>query len=115
MASNEQKIITYKKIRGVVRFLGALTLPLAVTFWIIPNRVPFAVLYSILTLIFITAYLMMSVLIRKNREAIKKAPQPRIGHQGEPGAWRCDCGRYNTAYRSVCLSCGAKKPQRLFD
>ena len=115
MASIEQTIIIYKKIRVALRFLGAVTLPLAVVFWVLPNLELYAIICSILTAIFIIGYITMSALITKGRASIKKAPSPRIGHQGEPGAWRCECGRYNTSYRSVCLSCGAKKPNTIFD
>lgn len=115
MASIEKKISIYKKIRGVSRLLGAITLPLAIAFWVFPNQGVYALIFSILTGVFIIGYSILSVLINKGRASIKKVEQPRIGHQGEPGAWRCECGRYNTSYRFVCLSCGAKKPNTIFD
>ncbi len=39
-----------------------------------------------------------------------KKPRERRGHEGEPGAWECSCGRINTSYRDTCLSCGSCKP-----
>ncbi|MFA5235681.1 MAG: hypothetical protein WC399_02370 [Bacilli bacterium] len=50
--------------------------------------------------------------IRFYRFELKKIPREHRGHQDEPGSWQCECGRYNTEYRSVCLGCGRKKQPR---
>ncbi len=46
----------------------------------------------------------------KIRVELNKKPREHRGHQDEPGSWQCSCGRYNGSYRSVCLTCGKKRP-----
>jgi len=56
------------------------------------------------------ATLLLYTAVKKTRQDLTQKAAERVGHQGEPGSWRCSCGRYNTYYRSVCLGCGKPKP-----
>jgi hypothetical protein len=48
-------------------------------------------------MLFITSYILM----HKQKQNINVY----LPHQNEPDSWQCSCGRYNTAMRSICLSC----------
>ncbi len=50
--------------------------------------------------------------VRYYRAELKKIPREHRGHQDEPGSWQCECGRYNTEYRSACIGCGREKQLR---
>ena len=109
MNSKTKRIIRNRQIQRAIALLTVILLPTTIIFWLMPNFWPFAIILTILTIISFVGYFILNKSINDDRRKIKQSA-PRQGHQGEPGAWRCDCGRYNTAYRSVCLSCGSKKP-----
>ncbi len=105
-----KKFQTWLSIRKANDIALAVSLPLAAYFWLDVPQLIYAVIITIIVVLLITSDIFVIKHVNKLRRQIETTAEARDGHQGEPNSWQCSCGRYNTDYRSICLSCGKPRP-----
>jgi hypothetical protein len=105
-----KRLDRYKIFRKIVASFLFISVIASIYLWIDLGLSLWTLLLSVASLLMGGLLIIVHREIVKIRNNIRKMPSEHRGHQDEPGSWQCSCGRYNTSYRSVCLTCGKPKP-----